>query len=61
LESLLAAGAAAADTGAAAAGCSPPWPLGAATATLDEVVEIPRSLSTWLTVRPVVAAITDAL
>ena len=61
LESLVAAGAAAAGAGAAAARCSPPWPLGAATATLDEVVEMPRSLSTSLAVRPVALAIADAL
>jgi hypothetical protein len=62
LESLVAAGAAAADAGAAAAAqCFPPWPLGAVTATLDEVVEMPRSLSTSLAVRPVVLAIADAL
>jgi hypothetical protein len=61
-EPLVAAGAAAADAGAAAARCSPPWwPLGAATATLDEVVEMPRSLSTSLAVRPVLLAIADAL
>jgi len=52
LESLVAAG---------AAGFSPPWPRGAATITLDEVVEIPRSRSTSLTVRLVVLAITDGL
>lgn len=70
LESLVAAGAAAAGAAAAGAGaagagaaparCSPPWPLGAATAT-DEVVEMPRSLSTSLAVRPVALAIADAL
>lgn len=50
----------AADAGAAAAGCPPPWPLGTVTGTLEEVVEMPRSLSTSLTVSPVALAIAEA-
>ena len=46
---------------AGAAECPPPWPPDDAIGTLEVEVEMPRSVSTSLTLAPVLLAITETL